>query len=104
MRSELVQPEHLLVGVLQNERIQNALAAWLPPPEMLDNPAVLAGFSRDEKIPAGLCPFCKRSVQAHWKHCVYCGKPLARVCPKCGTPQAEMEGVRFCYECGSPLE
>ncbi len=102
MRSLPVQPVHLLLSVLQEERIQNALAAWLPSTEHLSGYAV--GYTSDVTTQTGTCPHCKRVTQPHWKHCVYCGKSLARVCPKCGTPRAEAEGVRFCYECGSPFE
>jgi hypothetical protein len=51
-----------------------------------------------------LCPSCKRPVQLNWKHCVFCGASLARICPKCGAPYPEIEGARFCFECGEPLE
>jgi predicted RNA-binding protein with RPS1 domain len=102
MRSLPVQPVHLLLSVLQEERIQNALAAWLPSTEHLSGYAV--GYTSDETTQTGTCPYCKRVTQPHWKHCVYCGRSLARVCPTCGTPRAEAEGVRFCYECGSPFE
>jgi predicted RNA-binding protein with RPS1 domain len=51
-----------------------------------------------------ICSSCKREVQSKWKHCVYCGASLARVCPQCGSPQPEIEGARFCFECGSELE
>jgi hypothetical protein len=104
MRSDLVQPEHLLAGVLQNERIRNALAPWLAAPEALVKPGVIAGFGEDEQTRSDSCPFCGRSVQGHWKHCVYCGKSLARVCPKCGAAQPEIEDAYFCFECGSPLK
>jgi uncharacterized Zn finger protein (UPF0148 family) len=50
------------------------------------------------------CLSCKRPVQLNWKHCVYCGASLARVCPNCGAPRPDIEGARFCFECGSPLE
>ena len=49
------------------------------------------------------CPLCKREVQPQWKHCVYCGAPLAKVCPKCGAPRADVEGAKFCFECGNEL-
>lgn len=49
------------------------------------------------------CPSCKREVRSGWKHCVFCGTSLIRICPRCGTPGAEMEGARFCFACGSPL-
>jgi predicted RNA-binding protein with RPS1 domain len=51
-----------------------------------------------------ICSSCKREVQSKWKHCVYCGASLARACPQCGSPQPEIEGARFCFECGGELE
>ncbi len=51
-----------------------------------------------------LCPSCKREVRANWKHCVYCGASLAKVCAKCKAPRPDVEGARFCFECGSELE
>jgi predicted RNA-binding protein with RPS1 domain len=104
MGFSLVQPNHLLWGILLINRIRDALTASRPLTEILNDPTVIVGFTEDEQTRLSSCPFCGRSVQPHWKHCVYCGKSLARVCPKCGTPRAEAEGVRFCFECGSPLE
>jgi S1 RNA binding family protein/double zinc ribbon protein len=104
MHSLDVQPVHLFLGVLQNKRIQDYLAPFLPYPNMLGTHTVTVGYSEDTSMQSGLCPSCKRVIQPHWKHCVYCGKSLAKACPKCGTPRAEVEGVRFCFECGSPLE
>jgi len=98
MGFSLVQPNHLLWGILLIDRIRDALTASRPLTE------IIVGFTEDEQTRLNSCPFCGRAVQPHWKHCVYCGKSLARVCPKCGTPRAEAEGVRFCFECGSPLE
>jgi transcription antitermination factor NusG len=50
------------------------------------------------------CPRCQREVQAHWKHCVFCGASLERKCRHCGSPYPEVEGARFCFECGNPLD
>ncbi len=50
------------------------------------------------------CPSCKREVQASWKHCVFCGASLSKVCSRCGVTQPEVEGARFCCSCGSSLE
>jgi ATPase family associated with various cellular activities (AAA)/Double zinc ribbon/Clp amino terminal domain, pathogenicity island component len=54
--------------------------------------------------PVRLCPSCKREMQSGWRHCVYCGTSLSLVCAKCGTPRPEIEGARFCFECGSAFE
>jgi hypothetical protein len=51
-----------------------------------------------------LCPSCKRLVLIQWNRCAYCGASLAKVCPICGAPRPEVEGAKFCFECGSPLE
>lgn len=102
MHSPLVQPEHLFLSILQNQRIQDALAPLLPFPEMLRD--AFAGSSQVMSRQGTTCPLCKRLVQVHWKHCVYCGQLLTSTCSQCGAPRAEVEGVRFCYECGSPLE
>ena len=61
-------------------------------------------IATQDTIQTSLCPSCQREMQPGWKHCVYCGTALARRCPKCGTPQAEVVGACFCFECGSPLE
>ncbi len=49
------------------------------------------------------CPSCTQKTQANWKHCVYCGTSLVCLCSQCGTLQPELEGSRFCYECGNQL-
>lgn len=102
MHSPLVQPEHLLLSILQHQRIQETLAPLLPFPEALSS--TIAEPSQVMNRQETTCPRCKRSAQAHWKHCVYCGQLLSAVCSRCGAPRAEVEGVRFCYECGNPLE
>jgi hypothetical protein len=51
-----------------------------------------------------VCISCQREVHSEWKHCVYCGASLAPRCSACGAPRPPLEDVRFCFECGSPLE
>ena len=48
-----------------------------------------------------LCLCCKRDMLAHWKYCIYCGASLLKTCPVCGAPHIEVEGARYCFECGS---
>lgn len=50
-----------------------------------------------------LCLSCNSEGLADWKHCVYCGALLAQMCPHCGTPSIQLEGARFCFECGNSL-
>lgn len=102
MHSPLVEPEHLFLSILQNQRIQDALAPLLPFPEMLSSAPT--GPTSDTSRQENSCPLCKRLVQSHWRHCVYCGQLLASACAQCGAPRAEVEDALFCYKCGSPLE
>jgi hypothetical protein len=55
-------------------------------------------------IQVRFCPACKREVLADWRHCVYCGASLAKVCSQCGSPRPELEGARFCLACGHRLQ
>ena len=48
-----------------------------------------------------LCLSCKYEVLATWKYCVFCGAFLAQTCPKCSTLFMQLEGARFCSECGT---
>jgi ATPase family associated with various cellular activities (AAA)/Double zinc ribbon/Clp amino terminal domain, pathogenicity island component len=48
-----------------------------------------------------LCISCKYEVLATWKYCVYCGASIAQTCPQCGTLLIQLEGARFCSECGT---
>ena len=50
------------------------------------------------------CPACKREAQSDWRHCVYCGSSLAKLCSQCGSPHPEIEGARFCSACGNPIQ
>jgi predicted RNA-binding protein with RPS1 domain len=104
MHSFQVQPEHLFLSILRNPHIQTALSPLLPFPEMLSGYTAVSSHSQNASEQGDTCPLCKHLLQSHWKHCVYCGQSLAKVCPQCGAPRAEIEGVRFCYECGSALE
>jgi hypothetical protein len=119
-----VLPEHLVLAVLHHETMQTFLTPFLPSLNRLvanltnriglvpvlpgDTPEKrLLRHQRLKELYAQrlkkFCPSCKREVQSVWKHCVFCGETLEKNCPKCGTPVPGMEGVRFCFECGSPL-
>jgi small subunit ribosomal protein S1 len=50
------------------------------------------------------CPECGRAISPDWKYCTYCRASLAGTCPKCGAPRPNIEGVRFCFECGNAFE
>lgn len=51
-----------------------------------------------------LCLSCKREGASSWKYCIYCGALLVKACPVCGAPRVEVEGARYCFECGSLWE
>lgn len=51
-----------------------------------------------------LCLSCKREGPSSWKYCIYCGALLVKACPVCGAPRVEVEGSRYCFECGSLWE
>jgi hypothetical protein len=51
--------------------------------------------------PTKLCLACKNEVLVTWKYCVYCGASIAQTCPNCGTLLMQLEGARFCSECGT---
>ncbi|MFL5591981.1 MAG: AAA family ATPase [Ktedonobacteraceae bacterium] len=48
-----------------------------------------------------LCLSCRREGLSSWKYCIYCGALLVKACPVCGAPRIEVEGSRYCFECGS---
>jgi predicted RNA-binding protein with RPS1 domain len=51
-----------------------------------------------------LCPSCQHFTELTWQYCTFCGTSLASICPYCGAPRVEVEGARFCFECGNALE
>jgi hypothetical protein len=59
-------------------------------------------FVVDPAAQTRLCLACKHEGRADWRYCVYCGAALAPVCPVCGTPSIQVEGERFCFQCGNP--
>ena len=60
------------------------------------------GFVVDPATQTRLCLACKHEGRADWRYCVYCGAALAPVCPVCGAPGIQVEGERFCFQCGNP--
>ena len=122
VKAPLVLPEHVVLSVLNYGPMQ---AFFTPFISLLNR--LIAELSEDvrdaqEKSPRQkvrealqpytifpsinqprLCPSCNCEAQPNWKHCVFCGSALERLCPKCSTPQAQIEGARFCFACGSQL-
>jgi hypothetical protein len=119
-RSSQVLPEHLVLRILHHEKMQEFLTPFLPTlnrlianlaegmglvPEVSARRQLREDAKSYTVIPATVstCPSCQHAVRPGWKHCVFCGTSLAKICPKCGTPGPQIEGARFCFECGSPL-
>ena len=50
------------------------------------------------------CPSCSHIAEPAWQYCSFCGTSLASVCPHCGAPRVDVDGARFCFECGNALE
>lgn len=120
VRSSQVLPEHLVLRILHHEKMQEFLTPFLPTlnrlianlaegmglvPEVSARRQAREATKNYTSMPAttSTCPSCQRTVRPGWKHCVFCGVSLAKICPKCGTPGPQIEGARFCFECGSPL-
>jgi len=120
-RSSQVLPEHLVLRVLHHEKMQEFLTPFLPAlNRLIANLAEGMGLVPDVSMrrqvreavksytttpmTQSTCPSCKREVRPGWKHCVFCGTSLARFCPQCSAPYPDVEGARFCFECGHQLE
>jgi hypothetical protein len=59
-------------------------------------------FVVDPSTQIRLCLSCKREGMADWRYCVYCGAVLTQLCSVCGAPGIQVEGERFCFQCGNP--
>ena len=60
------------------------------------------GFMVDLATQIRLCLSCQREGMADWRYCIYCGAALTQLCPVCGAPAVQVEGERFCFQCGDP--
>ena len=60
-----------------------------------------SSFMTEPAAQTKLCLVCKYEILATWKYCVYCGALMAQTCPNCGTLFMQLEGARFCSECGT---
>ena len=63
--------------------------------------AISSSFIAQPAAQTKLCLSCKYEVLSGWKYCIYCGASLAQVCPNCGTLFMQVEGARYCFECGT---
>jgi hypothetical protein len=90
------------VVVLATSYRPERLAPALLSPGRFDRQIRLSeSFTVDPTAQIKLCLSCKREGLSSWKYCIYCGALLVKACPTCGTPCIEVEGARYCFECGS---
>jgi hypothetical protein len=90
------------VVVLATSYRPERLAPALLSPGRFDRQIRLSeSFIVDPTAQIKLCLSCKREGLSSWKYCIYCGALLVKACPTCGTPCIEVEGARYCFECGS---
>jgi ATP-dependent Clp protease ATP-binding subunit ClpA len=123
MQAALVLPEHVVLFVLRHPHMRYFLTPFSSSVELIhgyltkEMRTLLLQYVEDPPAPARVeeqqgvvnlrskrCPACKKEALPGWKHCAYCGASLARTCPNCGAPRPEVEGAKFCFECGSLLE
>ena len=62
---------------------------------------VSSSFMANPATQIKLCLACKYEVLSTWKYCVYCGAFIAQTCPNCGTLFMQLDGARYCSECGT---
>ena len=63
--------------------------------------AMSSSFMAQPAAQTKLCLSCTYEVLSNWKYCIYCGASLAQVCPNCGALFMQVEGARYCFECGT---
>lgn len=95
---------HPPMAVLATTRRTDSIERALLRPGRFERQIVVSNsFMAQPAAQTKLCLSCNNEGLANWKHCVYCGALLAQVCPHCGTPSIQLEGARFCFECGNSL-
>jgi len=63
--------------------------------------AISSGFITQPAAQTKQCLSCNNEALSNWKYFIYCGASLAQVCPNCGTLLVQVEGARYCFECGT---
>jgi len=63
--------------------------------------AISSGFITQPAAQTKQCLSCNNEALSNWKYCIYCGASLAQVCSNCGTLLVQVEGARYCFECGT---
>lgn len=92
---------HPPMAVIATTSQVDALDQALLHPGRFDHQIVISNsFMAQPAAQTKLCLSCKYEVLSTWKYCIYCGASLAQVCPNCGALFMQVEGARYCFECG----
>ena len=93
---------HPPMAVIASTKLDHYIDQALVHPGRLDHQVVMSSSIMEHPVAqTKLCISCKYEVLATWKYCVYCGALIAQTCPQCGTLFVQLEGARFCSECGT---
>src|SRR5215469_4032226 len=93
---------HPPMAVIATTSQVDALDQALLHPGRFDRQVVISSsFIAQLAAQTKLCLSCTYEVLSTWKYCIYCGASLAQVCPNCGTLFMQVEGARYCFECGT---
>lgn len=90
-------PMAVIASANQIEQLDQAL---LLPGRFEHKVVISSSFMANPVAQVKLCLACKYEVLSTWKYCVHCGALLTQTCPNCGTLFIQLEGARFCSECG----
>jgi hypothetical protein len=93
---------HLPLGIVATAHHVDGLEQRLVHPGRLGlSIALIDSIVIDLASPTKLCLACKREVSSNWQFCAYCGARVAMSCSHCSTLIPPLEGILFCYQCGS---
>ena len=87
----------VIVSTSRSEQLDQAL---LHPGRFELQVVMSSSFMVNPATQIKLCLACKYEVLSTWKYCVYCGAFIAQTCPNCGTLFMQLDGARYCSECG----
>jgi hypothetical protein len=95
---------NLPLGIIATAQHVDGLEERIVHPGRLGLQIVLTDSSMaDPASPTQLCLSCKREVSSNWMYCAYCGAQLAKRCSFCGALLPNLEGTRFCQQCGHAI-
>ncbi len=93
---------HPPMVVVVSTKLHHPIEQALVHPGRFDHQVVMSSSIMGHPVDqTKLCISCKYEVLATWKYCVYCGAFLAQACSQCGALLVQLEGARYCPECGT---